>query len=210
MKFRIGIICVSLLVSFFNLSANVPYDYQLINMGIYKSYFSQSLHEPLYVVYWLHYGGGECDRYGYRFSTCGQEGTAIDNDYYGVGYDRGHLANAEDFSSNCDEMKNTFCYFNCLPQTSRLNRGIWRVWESKLRELSRTEELMIVSGGIFKGRTLPSGNSIAIPDQCYKIVYQMPEKTLLFCLLFNNDATGKVEKVSYETLSGMLGYHLSY
>src|SRR5436853_110152 len=71
----------------------------VIKTGIYKSYFCYSLKEPLYVTYTLYKGGGGCDRdeQGFNFKKCGVQ-TASDADYSGSGYDKGHLANAEDFA----------------------------------------------------------------------------------------------------------------
>ena len=80
----------------------------IVDMGIYKSYYNYALKQPLYVTYRLSKGGGSCDREaeGFSFKNCGIN-TAATTDYAGSPYDRGHLANAEDFASDCDKVEKT-------------------------------------------------------------------------------------------------------
>jgi DNA/RNA endonuclease G (NUC1) len=74
----------------------------IIDEGIYKSYFSSTLKEPLYVVYHLYNGGGKCDRRKKLFQfTVTRSGTATPKDYAHSGFEEGHLANAEDFANDC-------------------------------------------------------------------------------------------------------------
>lgn len=180
----------------------------VINTGVYKSYFSYSIREPLYVTYTLYKGGGNCDRAkeGFRFKSCGIK-TATDADYSGSGYDKGHLANAEDFAYDCDKDELTFCYYNCLPQTVKLNRGIWKTWEEKVRTLSQSKPLFIVAGAIYGNKTI-GPDKIGVPDYCYKIVLDSKTKNILYCLLFRNDDSKTVKEVSLSALKKMLSYSL--
>jgi endonuclease G len=52
--------------------------------------------------------------------------TATSRDYAGSGYDKGHMAAALDFASDCEKEEMTFVYYNALPQTPNLNRGVWK------------------------------------------------------------------------------------
>ncbi len=178
----------------------------IIDLGMYKSYFNYTLKEPLYVSYNLYKGGGVCSRAKFIFKKCGVN-TASDEDYAGNSFDKGHLANAEDFANNCVNDEKTFCYYNCLPQTIKLNRGIWKKWETTLRDQSQSQALIIVAGGIFKNKTIGS-NNIGVPDQCYKIVMDAKTKKTLYCLLFPNDDSGTVTKTTLPKLKKMLGYKL--
>lgn len=180
----------------------------VINTGVYKSYFSYSIKEPLYVTYALFKGGGDCNRRaeGFSFKQCDVE-TASDEDYSHMGYDKGHLANAEDFAYDCSKEALTFCYYNCLPQTRRLNRGIWKTWETKIRTLSQTTKLFIVAGGIYGNKTIGE-NEIGVPDYCYKIVLNFHTKKILYCLLFPNDDSRRVEEITLEKLKQKLHYPL--
>jgi endonuclease G len=174
----------------------------------YKSHFSYQLQVPLYVEYKLYQGGGPCDRSKFRFKN--DVGVSMaDNEYAKSGYDRGHLANAEDFAGNCYLDELTFRYYNCLPQTPNMNRGIWKSWETKIRESSQTDSLLIVTGGIWKeGR---NRNGMAVPEKCWKIVYSLTTKKPLHVLLFTNEFTdSKCTIVTLEELKKMLPFPLRF
>lgn len=179
----------------------------IIDKGIYKSYFSYTLKEPLYVIYELYRGGGDCSRKSMRFDECGVN-TACDKDY-DKRYDRGHLANAEDFAFDCEKDRATFCYYNCLPQTPRLNRGIWKTWETQVRKLSQTKKLLIVAGGIFSNKKIGI-HQIGVPDFCYKIVYEADTLKLLYCLLFPNDTSRTYNNITLAELQKRLGYNVNW
>lgn len=175
----------------------------IITTPAYKSYFSYELKEPLYVTYTLYKGGGDCSRKGMYFDECGVN-TATDADYDKT-YDKGHLANAEDFAYDCELDRATFCYYNCLPQVPRLNRGIWKTWETQVRKLSQERKLFVIAGGIFGDRKYGVHN-IGVPDYCYKIVYEYDTGKLLYCLLFPNDKSKTYRDVTLQELKKMLGY----
>jgi endonuclease G len=179
----------------------------VVNMGNYKSYFSYTVKNPLYITYTLSKGGGDCDRSHFHFAACGIH-TATATDYAHSGYDEGHLANAEDFAYNCTLDQNTFCFFNCLPQTARLNRGIWKVWETKLRNLSQTQPLFIIAGGIYSNKHIKPGSAVIVPDYCYKIVINPRTRAVMYCLLFPNDNSSQVQPIELATLKQRLGYAL--
>lgn len=180
----------------------------IVDMGIYKSYFCYALKEPLYVTYRLYKGGGDCDRgkEHFSFGKCGIA-TANHSDYSGSHLDKGHLANAEDFAGDCEAEEKTFCYYNCVPQTVKLNRGVWKSWEEKVRKLSQGKALFIVAGSIFGKKTIGE-NRIGVPDYCYKIVLDASTKKILYCVLFENDDSRRFRELSLGELKGMLGYDL--
>lgn len=190
----------------FTLSAQQIKTDTIINVGIYKSYFNYELKEPLYVTYPLYKGGGDFKRDGLSFKKCGIK-TAVSADYENTPYDRGHLANAEDFANDYANLEKTFCYFNCVPQTEKLNRGIWRTWEEKVRKRSQTKHLFVVAGNIYGSRKL-GPNQIGIPDYCYKIVLDAKTKKILHCLLFPNDDSKSYKKITLTALKKMPGYDL--
>lgn len=199
---------IALFYSILTLGTNAQQVDTIINTGIYKSYFSYLIKQPLYVTYALYKGGGNCDRRaeGFSFRQCDVE-TASDDDYTNFGYDKGHLANAGDFAFDCSKEAITFCYYNCLPQTRRLNRGVWKSWEAKIRQLSQKTKLFVIAGGIFRRKTMGE-RRVGVPDFCYKIVLNSRSKKILFCLLFPNDDSRKVKSVSLETLKAKLNYPL--
>jgi endonuclease G len=182
---------------------------KVIDMGIYTSYYSYTIKNPLYVTYKLYKGGGKCDRkkQGFNFAKCGEQ-TASNTDYTNSNYERGHLANAEDFASDCSLEKKTFCYYNCVPQTYELNHGKWLEWESKIRALSQTKALFIVTGSIFKNRTIKPASQVLVPESCYKIVIDNRTGDILHCLIFPNDQSKSGREISFTALKAMLSYPL--
>ena len=180
----------------------------VIHTSIYTSYFSNSLREPLFVAYKLYKGGGDCSRSGMTFKTNGLESSATTSDYAHNGFDEGHLANAEDFASNCDKERETFFFFNCVPQTARMNRGIWKTYETSIRKLSQTDSLYIMAGSIFGTKTI-GPNKIAVPDYCWKVVYSLSKKQIIECLIFPNDDSDTVKVIDLADLKRKLSYHIA-
>jgi len=166
----------------------------LVDKGIYKANFSNSYHESNYVSYFLFKGGGRCSRANSHFINDDPRlQCATDEDYKGSHYDKGHLANAEDFAFDCDKDELTFRYYNCLPQTPNLNRGIWKKEETKIRKWSQTEKLYIICGGIFGTKKI---GRIAVPTFCWKVVQSVATKKILFCGWFSNTANATLEEIT--------------
>lgn len=179
----------------------------IIKNNTYYSYYSYSVKDPLYVVYHLYQGGGICSRKSMHFVS--DSGTATNNDYKKQGYDKGHLADAEDFAYDCEKEISTFSYYNCQPQTPRLNRGIWKVWETKIRNESQNSHLKIICGGIFTGSSF-IGNGVYIPTYCWKIVINENNGKIIHCMIFPNDNSDTYQDISLHDLKIKLHYHLSY
>jgi hypothetical protein len=162
----------------------VPCD-TVIDMGIYKSYFDTSLREPLLVVYGRRYLSGP---YNGRTKWKSYPFSASDIDYkpFSKKYDKGHMANAEDFSSDEVKRKLTYQYINCVPQTRALNRGAYRVWENSIRGWYGSDSLLIICGNIFGAKKI-GVHKIAVPDTCFKIVELANNDSILHVLIFAND-----------------------
>lgn len=158
----------------------------VIHTGIYVSYYSFEVKNPIYVSYKLYKGGGNCNRKKLRFTNEKDPRFSSNKDYTKSGLDRGHLANAEDFAGNCDHLKLTFKFYNCLPQYHNLNGGIWSKYERAIRELSQNDSLLIICGGIYyKGETI-TDKQVAIPRYCFKLAKSLTTHQLVYCLLFTN------------------------
>jgi DNA/RNA endonuclease G (NUC1) len=180
----------------------------IYNEGFYKSYFSLKLKQPLYVVADTVYkGGGSCSRASMIFKGI-KDTTATANDYKYSGFDIGHLYDAETAAFDCEREKRTFRYYNALPQTHKLNAGIWRKYEDSVRKLSQTKRLKVIAGGIFtSGKFI--GDHASVPDYLYKIVFDSKKK-VVWCLLFPNDKSGTVQYLTLKQLKKLLGYTLVY
>ncbi len=195
----------------------------IIKNKIYKSYFSYKYHNPLYVTYKLYKGGGECSRtiedLHFFVDTIPNHGkssnhvyfpknSATPADYAGSGYDIGHMCNAEDFAYNCDSESKTFRFYNALPQTPNLNRGIWKHYETEIRKYSQHDSLLILCGGTFSTHKMHNSN-VYIPDNCWKVVQSLSTHQVIYCLWFtNNEKTNSVEIITIALLEKRLGYKL--
>jgi endonuclease G, mitochondrial len=177
----------------------------VIDMGIYKSHYSYELKEPLYVEYKLYKGGGDCSRATFKFKTIGLKYEAQASDYAHNGYDEGHMANAADFAGNCTNEELTFRFINCLPQTAKLNRGIWKTWETKIRKESQSDTLLIVCGGEFEQCGF-IGNHVAVPNSCWKMV--ISKNKFIHVLWFPNDDSDMVQDITFEELQKRLSYKI--
>jgi endonuclease G len=176
-----------------------------IRNNVYTAYFNYSLHEPLYVSYTLYQGGGDCSRKHMHFKKDDVTGTASLEDYKHSLYDEGHLCNAEDEAFDCEREEQTFRFYNCLPQTPKLNRGVWKTWESQVRAESQRDSLLVLCGGIFGDRRI---GQAAVPDTCWKLVYNLTTGRILHCLTFPNDDSNTAERISIEALKQKVGYPL--
>ena len=174
----------------------------IVDRGIYKANFSNNLHESRYVSNYLYKGGGDCDRKGFKFINDDNRLTcATDSDYKGKNYDKGHLANAEDFAFDCTKDELTFRYYNCLPQTPNLNRGVWKTKETQIRKWSQTDKLYIICGGYFGNTKI--GN-ITVPSYCWKVVQSVTTKKVLFCGWFSNSSKATLEEINVPELEKRL------
>jgi len=71
-----------------------------------------------------------------------------------TGYDRGHLAPADDFRENQVAMSHSFYTSNIVPQDPSHNRGIWRVLEQNTRRWALEKgQLYVITGPIFEDFT---------------------------------------------------------
>lgn len=178
----------------------------IVNKGIYKVNFSNEFHQPRYVSYLLYKGGGDCNRDKFQFKNDDpQLECATDEDYKRSGFDKGHLANAEDFASDCTSDELTFRFYNCLPQTPNLNRGVWKTNETLVRQWSQKEKLYIICGGFFGDAKV--GN-MTVPSYCWKVVQSVATKKVLFCGWFSNNKHAAVEEIGVAELEKRLKSHI--
>lgn len=178
----------------------------IIDKHIYKSYFNTTYKEPLFVSYVLYKGGGECSREKFRFKNDCLISTATAKDYSKSGYDEGHLANAEDFAYNCEYDELTFRFYNCVPQTPELNRGIWHRWENIIRKESQKDSLLIITGNVFDNETI--GNNVYVPSYCWKVVESLSNKNIIHIIYCSNNDVPICDTIKLSTLYKRIGYEL--
>ena len=201
------LVCFSfLLLSLIAFSQQVD---TVIHTPIYTSYFNYQLHEPLIVTYDLFHGGGSCSRASDRFITDGLIESAAASDYAGNNYDEGHLADSKDFAFDCIKQAQTFRFYNCVPQKAKLNRGIWKHFETLIRKESQTDSLFIICGSFFGTKTI-GANKIAVPDQCWKIVYNKHSKKIIHSLIFPNDDSDSFQIMDISELKQLIKEHYPF
>jgi DNA/RNA endonuclease G (NUC1) len=155
----------------------------------YTCYFSKKHQNPIVLTYKLYKGGGDCSRAKFRFKNDLNIKCLTDADYLKSGYDKGHLANAEDFANNCVFDELTFRYYNCVPQTKELNRGVWKQQETIIRTWSQTDSLLVLCFNDFTQFATKSNSNLHAPQYCIKAVKSLTTKKWLMIMLFTNTPT---------------------
>lgn len=131
--------------------------------------------------------------------------------HVGQGYDRGHMAPAEDFRKFPDQMDESFYLSNMVPQNSNNNRGVWAALEKNVRDWAQRYQVAeVVTGPIYyNGRSQGNLGNIAIPTHLYKVVY-LPTKNEAMAFILPNAPVDKSALPQYamsvsdaEKLTGM-------
>lgn len=108
-------------------------------------------------------------------------GCPSSDEYKKSGYDRGHMAPSADMRWDSVAMRECFYMTNMCPQRHKLNAGIWKKYEDKVRELAlRYDSIYICAGPIInkdvsKRKYIGSKCKVVVPTEFFKV------------LLVNND-----------------------
>lgn len=144
--------------------------------GYVASYNAQTF-LPNYVAWNLtaDHLNGTAKRKGRKFVEDGDvKSPRVDDwDYYGSGYDRGHMCPAADNKWSETAMEQSFLFTNCCPQDGNLNRGDWNEIEELCRTWARCYgSIYIVSGPVlFKGTHRTIGkHKVVVPEAFFKVV----------------------------------------
>lgn len=143
-----------------------------IDMKYYKSYCIKGTSQVSYCIYKIYKPKSNASRKGYSF-----HGNWKYFKYDKSGYDKGHLVPAEDMAFNKESMSNSFVWWNCVPQTPKLNRGNWRVEEKKWHNYANQDSLLIIVGACDFTR--------GIPKYCYKIVKSLSKKKVISITIYD-------------------------
>jgi endonuclease G len=179
----------------------------IIKNDAYVAYVDTTIKMPIYVQYKLYKGGGNCERSNKWINDSKYKMIGEDS-YAGSGYEKGHLANAEDFAYNCHLDSLTFNNYNRLPQTKALNRGIWKKQETAIRKISQKDSLLIICGGYWESNS-SNVKGMLIPSRCWKVVYSLTAKQVLSCSIFTNTENPSEIPMTVDNLEIYLGYSLN-
>lgn len=116
-------------------------------------------------------------------------------DYTNIGYDRGHMAPANDFIRSQEAMNETFVMSNMAPQKKMLNEHAWESLESLVHGWACGEgKITVISGPIFTSKKITKAGKIGIPvpDSFFKIVIDetVPRKAIGFIYDQNDEKEG--------------------
>lgn len=120
--------------------------------------------------------------------------------YDKTGYDRGHMAPAEDSPDKLG-MSESFLMTNVVPQDLKLNRIKWRMLESSIRKRVNTD-IHIITGAIYSNNPKLLSKRVPIPSHMYKVVY-FPWGVERF--IAENKSSGNVSKITEIELERMTG-----
>tara|TARA_R110002012_G_scaffold313517_1_gene525181 strand:- start:8935 stop:9705 length:771 start_codon:yes stop_codon:yes gene_type:complete len=162
-----------------NAEADATEGVELIHRADYEFKYNEKFELPYYVKYTINQidVSGKGDREGSKWEADSlvTTGTAVDKDYVGSGYDRGHLKPAAASKTNQEHMNQSHLFSNCSPQAPSFNRGGWRVIESDVRGIVANKEqdsVIIYTGPVLNNITefIGNENQIGIPKYHFKAV----------------------------------------
>ncbi len=112
----------------------------------------------------------------------------VHSDYSGTGYDRGHMAPANDFKWNPTTMAECFYMTNMCPQNHELNNGAWKKIENYVHNWAKKfGRLIVVTGPVLtKGMAMTGRKSnIAVPTKFFKVVLA-PDQQQAVAFVYDN------------------------
>jgi endonuclease G len=113
--------------------------------------------------------------------------TNIAADYVGSGTDRGHMMPAaENLCQTAAIQDECFYFSNMAAQYHSLNAGDWKSVETMEREWAKKDDSVhIWCGNIGVAKTI-GVNKVAVPTQCWKVIYFVKSKEWMAFLFDNN------------------------
>ena len=179
----------------------------------YTSHYSKSKKYPVMVEWWETKAKIACAtplprKDNFKPDPLLPTETDLVNDYVGSGYDRGHLMPAKSNQCQTQSVQDECFYFsNMAAQTHRLNAGDWKSLETLTREIAaREDSVHIWAGNVGEIKRI---GKVAVPKQCWKVVYIKKTNEWMF-FLFENDLSNpdginnnKVLREDIEKLTGL-------
>ena len=179
----------------------------------YTSHYSKSKKYPVMVEWWETKAKIACAtplprKDNFKPDPLLPTETDLVNDYVGSGYDRGHLMPAKSNQCQTQSVQDECFYFsNMAAQTHRLNAGDWKSLETLTREIAaREDSVHIWAGNVGEIKRI---GKVAVPKQCWKVVYIKKTNEWIF-FLFENDLSNpdginnnKVLREDIEKLTGL-------
>lgn len=118
-------------------------------------------------------------------------------DYKQSGYDRGHMAPANDMRWSRQSMQDCFLMTNICPQDHDLNGGSWNRLELKIHDWAkRYGKIVVATGPIFNGSShrIGQNNDIVVPSGFYKVVLDPSRNRAIGFVYDNHEGGGGVKR----------------
>ena len=211
-KKLILILALIALLSLFVSVAVSAQDVVVLKHTNYTSHYSKSKKYPVMVEWWETKAKVACEKPLARVDRFKPDPllvteTDLEDDYKGSGFDRGHLMPAKSNQCQTPEVQNECFYFsNMAAQYHRLNAGDWKSLETLTREwATANDSVHIWAGNVGELKRI---GRVAVPRQCWKVVYIKKSNEWSF-YLFDNDLSNpdgihnnKVLREDIEKLTG--------
>jgi endonuclease G len=205
-----GLSLITLLIISF---VTIAQDVVVLKHTNFTSHYSKSKKYPIMVEWWETKAKVACEKPLPRVDRFKPDPllpteTDLELDYLKSGFDRGHLMPARSNQCQTPQVQNECFYFsNMAAQYHRLNAGDWKSLETLTRDIaSREDSVHIWAGNLGELKRI---GKVAVPKQCWKVVYTVKTKEWM-AFLFENDLSNpdginnnKVDLRDIEKLTGL-------
>jgi endonuclease G len=203
-----------LLPFLFILISGATQDVVVLKHTNYTSHYSKSKKYPVMVEWWVTRAKVGCPtpmarKDNFKPDPLLSAETDLAKDYVGSGTDRGHMMPAaENLCQGPDVQNDCFYFSNMAAQYHSLNAGDWKSVETMEREWAKKEDSVHVwCGNLGVAKTIGAGK-VAVPKQCWKVIYFVKSKEWM-AFLFDNDTSkpdgihnNLVDVIDIEKLTG--------
>jgi len=158
----------------------------------YTSHYSVSKKYPVMVEWWITKAKVGCEtpmarKDNFKPDPLLISETDLADDYVGSGTDRGHMMPAVENLCQTPAVQDECFYFsNMAAQYHSLNAGDWKSVETMEREWAKKEDSVHVwCGNLGVAKTI-GNDKVAVPVQCWKVLYFVKSKEWMAFLFDNN------------------------
>ena len=170
---------------------------QIIKRKAYTVSYNKETKCPNWVAWYLtaSHADGEWSRSDdYREDYDVPTPRAMNDDYRGSSWSRGHMCPAGDNKWDADAMSETFLLSNMCPQNRSLNSGLWNRVETDCRKWAKKYGgVYIVCGPLYynKEHEVIGYNKVVVPEAFYKVILCLEGKPKAIGFVVKNNEGAK-------------------
>jgi endonuclease G len=176
----------------FILISGATQDVVVLKHTNYTSHYSKSKKYPVMVEWWITKAKVGCEspmarKDNFKPDPLLPAETNLADDYVGSGTDRGHMMPAAENLCQTPAVQDECFYFsNMAAQYHSLNAGDWKSVETMEREWAKKDDSVHVwCGNLGVAKTIGE-DKVAVPVQCWKVLYFVKSKEWMAFLFDNN------------------------